>query len=437
VYSGKLTFNAQHNFPNEKAGITFWDSLDIIGVSGYHESGRGEDFPAIADLEREWRNWNANELKPLAQQYGKPLVFTEIGFKSTTGAHRCPGCWWHNQGYNGNEQANDYQALFQAFRDEAHFGGLQIWDWNSDPNYGWPGNVDYSPQHKPAEDLIRTFWAVGGGGSSSSSSTTSSSSSSTTSSSSSVSSSSSSSVPANTAFDATASAPASVAAGSTVNGTSTATNKSALNVGGIAIDTEIYNPSGLRVFQAVTENQAFTAGQARNFAWSWVPTANGTYTVKVGIFANAWSTLLKWNDEAVKVTVGSAATSSSSSSSSSFSSVSSVSSSSSSSSSSLVSSSSSSSSSSTSVASNATITPASATVRAGGVIDFGGRNWGREEDVRVTINGGTPVTTVHADGGGNFSTGSIRVPTATGTKTYTFTGTRTGTVRTATVTMVP
>ena len=81
-----------------------------------------------------------------------------------------------------------------------------------------------------------------------------------------------------------------------------------------------------------------------------------------------------------------------------------------------------------------TITPASATVAPGDHIDFGGRGFGIEENVTITLNG-TSVGNAHADGGGNFSTGSITVPTTPGTYTYTFTGSTSNTPVTSTITV--
>lgn len=74
------------------------------------------------------------------------------------------------------------------------------------------------------------------------------------------------------------------------------------------------------------------------------------------------------------------------------------------------------------------------TVSAGSTIDFGGHGFAREEEVRITLNG-QRIANAHADGGGNFSTGSLRVPTAAGTYTYVFTGQRVGDTANATITV--
>jgi hypothetical protein len=73
-------------------------------------------------------------------------------------------------------------------------------------------------------------------------------------------------------------------------------------------------------------------------------------------------------------------------------------------------------------------------INAGSSLDLSGRNFGHEETVKVTLNG-TTVATAHADGGGNFSTGSIAGPTVAGTYVYTFVGQSSGITATATVTV--
>ncbi len=84
-----------------------------------------------------------------------------------------------------------------------------------------------------------------------------------------------------------------------------------------------------------------------------------------------------------------------------------------------------------------TIAPQNATVTAGTSIDFGGRNFAPNEPVMVSLNGQT-VTTAQADGGGNFSTGSLPISSnASGTLTYAFTGQNSGTVLTDTIMVTP
>jgi hypothetical protein len=72
------------------------------------------------------------------------------------------------------------------------------------------------------------------------------------------------------------------------------------------VDIEVYNPSGSKVFQQFYDNQTFSAGQQRSYSSSWsVPTtaAQGTYTVKIGVFRVGWDTLYSWNNNAAQFVV--------------------------------------------------------------------------------------------------------------------------------------
>jgi hypothetical protein len=88
----------------------------------------------------------------------------------------------------------------------------------------------------------------------------------------------------------------------------------------------------------------------------------------------------------------------------------------------------------TPVTGSASIEQNGGTFSAGSSIDFGGRNFGHEETIVGTLNG-TTVATAHADGGGNFSTGSIPLPSTPGSYTYLFVGQHSGISANATVTV--
>ncbi len=80
------------------------------------------------------------------------------------------------------------------------------------------------------------------------------------------------------------------------------------------------------------------------------------------------------------------------------------------------------------------ITPSSSMVKKGQHIDFSGRNFSHETDVNITVNGFV-VTRSHADGGGNFTTGSLTAPQVAGTYTYLFTEVNTGNAQSMTITV--
>jgi endoglucanase len=77
-------------------------------------------------------------------------------------------------------------------------------------------------------------------------------------------------------------------------------------VGGI-VDVEIYDAHSAKVFQTWRTPVTLTAGRAQHLTLTWaVPPHQdaGTYTVKAGVFAAAWSRLYAWNDAVASLTVG-------------------------------------------------------------------------------------------------------------------------------------
>ena len=80
------------------------------------------------------------------------------------------------------------------------------------------------------------------------------------------------------------------------------------------------------------------------------------------------------------------------------------------------------------------LAPSSETITGGQSIDFNGRNFPPEQDVNVYRNG-TWIEKVHADGGGNFTTGSVTMPNVPGTYTFTFVSTSPGVQMSSTITV--
>lgn len=279
VYSGKLTYSANRggqDWASELPNIGFWDRLDYIGVSAYYElPGDG----SAGSMEGHWQSIENWDIKPVHDRWGKPVIFTEVGYRSVSGAHNEPWNSWMGGGYDPQIQVNAYSALFNFWGARSYMQGATLWWWSPDPNYGGEGNTDYTPNNKPAENTLRDYWSGGG-------------------------------TPpppppptGTPAFSSTGSVtPSSPAAGEAVTLSANVTNTGDAITGAI-VDFEVYNGS-TRVFQNYFENQSFSNGETKPFGASWTPTANGTYTFKIGVFANGWSHTYAWNDGAAKITVG-------------------------------------------------------------------------------------------------------------------------------------
>src|SRR5262249_9680758 len=78
VYHGPLTYDA--NWHEEYEKVSFWDALDWIGVNAYFELS-DDKTPTSGDIERAWRPITAR-MAALSRRCGKPVVLTEVGFRS-------------------------------------------------------------------------------------------------------------------------------------------------------------------------------------------------------------------------------------------------------------------------------------------------------------------------------------------------------------------
>lgn len=158
VYKGKICYAANwDNFQN----IPFWDELDFIGINAYFPLSQ-KNTPDIQELMNGW-NDKKEVLAALSQTHGKPIVFTEFGYRSID---KAAGNQWeleHHRRYTGKPnfkaQEISYSALFNSIWEEPWFRGGFIWKWY--PNSSQmpdSNNSDYTPQCKPVEKVIEEWY---------------------------------------------------------------------------------------------------------------------------------------------------------------------------------------------------------------------------------------------------------------------------------------
>jgi hypothetical protein len=155
-FSGTIVYAS--NWGGEETGLNWWDAVDLIGVDAYQPLS-DENDPSVEDLVTAWSSY-VDELADLSDRWNKPIVFTEIGYRSIDGAARWPWDWQRTASIDLQEQSDCYEAAFEAVWDQPWFGGLFWWDWSADPGYGGPQNDDYTPFGKPAEDVLRTWYGA-------------------------------------------------------------------------------------------------------------------------------------------------------------------------------------------------------------------------------------------------------------------------------------
>jgi len=159
-YSGALTYSAQHTYPWEADEIQFWDRLDYIGYAAYWALDADNPQPTLESLKNAWEKINHDAVSPLAQKWGKPVLFTEIGYRSMVNAHSYPWEWGKNDSVDEAEQARDYEALFSYWNDQPSLAGIFLWRWEINPAAGGPNDNGYTPQNKQAQ-AVMTAWFGG------------------------------------------------------------------------------------------------------------------------------------------------------------------------------------------------------------------------------------------------------------------------------------
>jgi hypothetical protein len=164
TYGGALTYAANAVNPaDEFTSVSFWDLLDLGGLDVYAPL-TDKDDPTRDELVRAWsRNREGHDMvasfRNWQRSHGKPVVFTEIGYRSARGANRRPWEWETSPPFDAEEQANCYVAAFEVWRRESSWmKGLFWWAW-SVPRPA-PGDTGYSPWGKPAEDELRRGYAA-------------------------------------------------------------------------------------------------------------------------------------------------------------------------------------------------------------------------------------------------------------------------------------
>lgn len=157
IYKGKLTYAANWD---EYKRVPFWADLDFIGIDAYFPVSDAKT-PSVADFEKGWQP-HKNGIIQLHNQYQKPVLFTEYGYRSVDFSGKKP---WDSTRVQGNvnhtAQTNGLQAIYNQFWKEEWFAGGFVWKWFHKHNeVGGLENNRFTPQNKPAETLLRQLYGV-------------------------------------------------------------------------------------------------------------------------------------------------------------------------------------------------------------------------------------------------------------------------------------
>ncbi len=158
IYDGELTYAANWD---EYDFVPFWDALDYIGVNAYFPL-IDEPKPSTDELVAAWKPIKKT-LSDFADEKQKRMIFTEFGYMSV---ENCAYQTWVLEAdrsiltYNEACQYNAINALYSSYWDEQFWAGGFLWKWYPDDFSGDRMRVDYTPQGKSAQQLLKDWYSI-------------------------------------------------------------------------------------------------------------------------------------------------------------------------------------------------------------------------------------------------------------------------------------
>ena len=153
VFKGNLTYSANWD---HYTSIPFWNQLDLIGMNSYYKLGDSKEV-TVPEIETRWREIQ-NELLSFQKTVNKPLLFLEVGWCSLANAASAP--WDYTQTAEAIDldlQKRLYQGYFNVWYGNPKLGGFMMWEWP--PGEAGTEDRGYTPQGKPAEDVLKHWLA--------------------------------------------------------------------------------------------------------------------------------------------------------------------------------------------------------------------------------------------------------------------------------------
>jgi hypothetical protein len=153
VYEGELVYAANWDASDD---VPFWDALDYVGVQFY---------PSLADDEHtDEASMQArlsaalDPLDALSERVQRPVLITEVGYKSVAGCAVRPYEWTEHRPdaqVDPIAQATAYRVFFAGVAARPNIRGVYLWKWFTDPDTGEEGPGGFSPRGKPAAAVLQ------------------------------------------------------------------------------------------------------------------------------------------------------------------------------------------------------------------------------------------------------------------------------------------
>ncbi|MDW3646450.1 MAG: hypothetical protein R8P61_05295 [Bacteroidia bacterium] len=156
IFSGKITYAANWGEEIEKLSPELSAELDFLGVDCYYPLS-DKTWASDEDLKEGFKK-TMKKLSKISKKHGKPLVFTEVGFRSIPEAWKEPHAEAKDDKALEEDQARCYQVVLEAMRDEDWQRGMIWWKWPSYMNYGNRSPQSFSPAGKMAAQVLKEYY---------------------------------------------------------------------------------------------------------------------------------------------------------------------------------------------------------------------------------------------------------------------------------------
>jgi Glycoside Hydrolase Family 113 len=155
VYRGELVYSA--NWGEEVERVDFWPLLDYIGVDFYYPLST-DDAPSDESLRAGFAEALAR-VRAVAERERKPVLLTEIGYASTRSPWKSPHASDREPVPSPEAQARVYDVALAGVAGETKWiRGMYWWKWPSDLERGGNEDRGFTPNGKPAEEIVRRWY---------------------------------------------------------------------------------------------------------------------------------------------------------------------------------------------------------------------------------------------------------------------------------------
>lgn len=146
-YKGKLTYASNWD---EYNSFPFWTYFDFIGIDAYFPIEKTNIKGSFKKLRQ--------DIEAFAKQKKKSIIFTEWGFRSIADPYTKPWESYGEEKANNEIQAEAYNYFFESWQNSEHLAGVYVWKWFVHGSRGQRGLTGFTPQNKPAEQIIGKYY---------------------------------------------------------------------------------------------------------------------------------------------------------------------------------------------------------------------------------------------------------------------------------------